>query len=98
MAPPADLAAMVLAVSPLFIVAYSLAFWCTIGQTPGKWLMGIKVVGADGGRVTVTRAIAKLFVPFQATARERPATVLLAAPDLGPRDTICLPTRARGDT
>ena len=56
MAPPADLAALVLAVSPLFIVAYSLAFWCTIGQTPGKWLMGIKIVGANGGRVTVARA------------------------------------------
>jgi uncharacterized RDD family membrane protein YckC len=61
MAPPADLAATVLALSPLFVVAYCLAFWCTIGQTPGKWLMGIKVVGSDGGRVTVTRALLRVF-------------------------------------
>ena len=60
MAPPVDLAALVIALSPLFIVAYCVAFWCTIGQTPGKWLMGIKVVGADGGRVTVWRALLRL--------------------------------------
>ena len=61
MAPPVDLAALVLALSPLLIVAYCLAFWCTMGQTPGKWLMGIKIVGADGGRVTVRRGLLRLF-------------------------------------
>ena len=60
MAPPVDLAALVLALSPVFVVVYCVAFWCTIGQTPGKWLMGIRVVGADGGRVTVTRALLRL--------------------------------------
>jgi len=61
MAPPVDLAALVIALSPVFTVIYCVAFWCTIGQTPGKWLMGIKVVGDDGGRVTVTRALLRLF-------------------------------------
>ena len=60
MAPPVDLAALVIALSPVFTVAYCLAFWCTIGQTPGKWLMGIKVVAADGGPVTVWRGLLRL--------------------------------------
>jgi uncharacterized RDD family membrane protein YckC len=60
MAPPADLAAAVVMASPLLIAAYNIAFWCTIGQTPGKWVMGLKVVAAAGGRVTVGSAVIRL--------------------------------------
>ncbi|MDY6911063.1 MAG: RDD family protein [Chloroflexota bacterium] len=37
--------------------AYFVAFWTRKGQTPGKMAMGIKVLSADGSRVTVEKAL-----------------------------------------
>jgi uncharacterized RDD family membrane protein YckC len=60
MAPPVDLATVVVAASPLLIAAYNIAFWCALGQTPGKWLMGIKIVAAGGRTPTFTQAVIRL--------------------------------------
>lgn len=39
---------------------YFLAFWSTSGQTPGKQIMGIKVVPADGFSMGPSRAVLRL--------------------------------------
>ena len=60
-APPVDLSAVLLALGPLIVAVYLVAFWATIGQTPGKWLLGIKIVSVEGaGRLTVGRAVVRL--------------------------------------
>ena len=59
-APPVNLKRLVLALAPLLIAVYNVAFWRTIGQTPGKWLMGIKVVPVEGGRLRLGRAVIRL--------------------------------------
>jgi uncharacterized RDD family membrane protein YckC len=56
-APPIDLAQLLVAFVPLVIVIYCVGFWWLIGQTPGKWLLGIKVVAVGGGRLTLGRAL-----------------------------------------
>jgi uncharacterized RDD family membrane protein YckC len=59
-APPINLSALVLAASPVFIVAYLVAFWSTLGQTPGKWLLGLRVVPLGGGRLPVGQALLRV--------------------------------------
>ena len=59
-APPGHLKALLLALAPLWIAIYNLAFWRVTGQTPGKWLMGIKVVPVEGGRLPLGRAVVRL--------------------------------------
>jgi polar amino acid transport system permease protein len=39
---------------------YFLAFWSTSGQTPGKQVMGIKIVPAEGSSMGLSRAILRL--------------------------------------
>ena len=42
----------------LFIsVTYDISFWMLIGQTPGKKLMGVRIVRADGERLRLGNAI-----------------------------------------
>jgi uncharacterized RDD family membrane protein YckC len=60
LAPPVNLSAVVLALSPLLIVAYLLIFWCTLGQTPGKWLLGLRVVPVGGGRLRFGQALLRV--------------------------------------
>src|SRR6185436_10510230 len=60
-APPVDLSAILLALGPLIVAVYLVAFWATIGQTPGKWLLGIRVVPIGGvRRISVRRALLRL--------------------------------------
>jgi uncharacterized RDD family membrane protein YckC len=60
-APPIDLSAVLLALGPLIVTVYLVAFWATIGQTPGKWLLGIRVVPVEGARrLSVGRALLRL--------------------------------------
>lgn len=40
-----------------FIIAYHIFFWVSAGQTPGKALMGIRVVPTRGGKISLWRAI-----------------------------------------
>lgn len=42
--------------SVLFFVV-SVAFLGTVGTTPGKRLLGLRVVGVDGGRATLVQAV-----------------------------------------
>jgi uncharacterized RDD family membrane protein YckC len=39
---------------------YPVFFWVTIGQTPGKWLFGLRVVRTDGQRLGVGRSILRV--------------------------------------
>ncbi len=58
-APPFDLGALLLALVPLVVFGYNVGFWWLTGQTPGKWLLGIKVVPVGGGRLTFGRAVVR---------------------------------------
>jgi uncharacterized RDD family membrane protein YckC len=44
----------------LFVVAYYTVSWSVWGQTPGKRLVGIKVVNAEGGRPGVGKALLRM--------------------------------------
>jgi uncharacterized RDD family membrane protein YckC len=59
-APPVHLKPLLFTVAPLLIAIYNVAFWKATGQTPGKWLMGIKVVPVEGGRLPLRRAVVRL--------------------------------------
>lgn len=43
-----------------FFAIYNLFFWATTGRTPGKALMGLRVVTTDGKRVSSLRALLRL--------------------------------------
>jgi uncharacterized RDD family membrane protein YckC len=43
-------------VSLLFIVTYYVFFWTIAGQTPGKGIMGLKILPRKGGKLKVGRA------------------------------------------
>jgi uncharacterized RDD family membrane protein YckC len=60
-APPVNLNEVFLALIPLLVGAYVVGFWTVLEQTPGKWLMGIKVVPTSGGHMTFRRSLARLF-------------------------------------
>jgi len=57
----------VLASVPFVSAAFHVTFWRLYGQTPGKWLMGIKVVSLGGGPITVARALVR-FVGYLVSA------------------------------
>jgi uncharacterized RDD family membrane protein YckC len=60
-APPVDIGTLMLGIAPLLVGAYHVLFWWLGGgQTPGKWLLGVKVVARGGGRVTLLRAIVRV--------------------------------------
>jgi uncharacterized RDD family membrane protein YckC len=56
-APPIDLVAVLTAIAPLISIAYHLVFWTTVGQTPGKWLLGIRVSRVGGGPLPLRWAL-----------------------------------------
>ena len=60
-APPINLGALVLASTPLVVAIYLVAFWTVLGQTPGKWLLGVKVVAQGGGPIGLRRSLVRLF-------------------------------------
>jgi uncharacterized RDD family membrane protein YckC len=51
-----DPIALTCTVLPLLAAIYLVFFWRSSGQTPGKWLMGLKVVRVGGGPVSLGRA------------------------------------------
>jgi uncharacterized RDD family membrane protein YckC len=59
-APPIDLGELVLALAPLLTAAYLVGFWTALGQTPGKLLMGVKVVAVGGRPIGFKRALVRL--------------------------------------
>ena len=67
-APPINLAAVLLACAPLLAIAYVVGFWRAWGQTPGKWVMGIRIVPVRGGRLGIWRCLVRLFGYLLSTA------------------------------
>ncbi len=49
-----------LVITVVIVAGYPIAFWMLIGQTPGKYLMGLRVIRTDGGRVTFTVSVRRL--------------------------------------
>jgi uncharacterized RDD family membrane protein YckC len=62
-----DLGAALATVIPLLAGVYLVTFWRASGQTPGKWLMGLKVVSIDGRPLSIARAALR-FVGYLASA------------------------------
>jgi uncharacterized RDD family membrane protein YckC len=60
-APPINVGALLVAGTPLVVAIYLVAFWTVLGQTPGKWLLGVKVVAIRGGPIGLRRSLARLF-------------------------------------
>jgi uncharacterized RDD family membrane protein YckC len=56
-----DYAALVAAGLPLITALYNIGCWTLTGRTPGKWIMGLRVVRRDGRRVTLNQATLRLF-------------------------------------
>ena len=59
-APPVDFATLLLICAPLLVALYHVAFWRWRGQTPGKWLLGVRVVRLDGGRLGIGRCALRI--------------------------------------
>jgi uncharacterized RDD family membrane protein YckC len=59
-APPIDLATLVIVSAPFLVALYNVAFWRLRGQTPGKWLQGIRVAPLGGGKLRLGRALLRL--------------------------------------
>jgi uncharacterized RDD family membrane protein YckC len=59
-APPADLVALLFVCAPVLVALYHVAFWRWRGQTPGKWLLGVRVVPLDGDRLGVGRGALRI--------------------------------------
>jgi|SRR3954454_7912243 uncharacterized RDD family membrane protein YckC len=55
-APPFSLGRLLLVCAPVVITLYNIVFWRMRGQTPGKWLLGLRVVALGGGEVTLGQA------------------------------------------
>ena len=55
-----NFAAVVMAGLPLIFAAYHIAFWTLAGRTPGKWILGLRLVTRDGSRVRLGRATLRL--------------------------------------
>jgi uncharacterized RDD family membrane protein YckC len=43
----------------IFTAAYFVLFWAAIGQTPGKILLGVRVVSQNGGRISFLQAMVR---------------------------------------
>lgn len=47
------------AATATFVVVYFIFFWTTIGQTPGKYILGLRVVSHDGKRLKLFQAVVR---------------------------------------
>jgi uncharacterized RDD family membrane protein YckC len=56
-APPFSLARLLFLSGPVIVFLYNVVFWWLRGQTPGKWLLGLRVVALGGGKVGPGRAV-----------------------------------------
>jgi uncharacterized RDD family membrane protein YckC len=43
----------------LFVATYYIFFWMTVGQTPGKGVMGLRILPRRGGKLKISRAIVR---------------------------------------
>lgn len=49
------------AIFSLFVIGYFVFFWTLVGFTPGKALLGIKVVRMNGGKLSFGRSLLRFF-------------------------------------
>ncbi|RPI83927.1 MAG: RDD family protein [Chloroflexi bacterium] len=54
-------------VSLLIIMAYFMYFWALLGYTPGKLLLGLKIVRRDGSKLTLGRSFLR-FIGYWVSA------------------------------
>jgi uncharacterized RDD family membrane protein YckC len=66
-APPFSLGELLVVCAPLFVCLYNVVFWRLRGQTPGKWLLGLRVVALGGGKIGLGRALIR-FVGYPLSA------------------------------
>ena len=66
-APPFSLGELLLVCAPVIVCLYNIVFWWLRGQTPGKWLLGLRVVALGGGKVGLGRAVIR-FVGYLLSA------------------------------
>jgi uncharacterized RDD family membrane protein YckC len=66
-APPVSIGQLVVVCAPAIACLYHIFFWWLRGQTPGKWLLGIKVVALGGGKVGLGRSLLR-FVGYLLSA------------------------------
>jgi uncharacterized RDD family membrane protein YckC len=59
-APPLSLGQLFIICAPAIAALYHVLFWWLRGQTPGKWLLGIKVVALGGGKVGLGQSLLRL--------------------------------------
>jgi uncharacterized RDD family membrane protein YckC len=50
----------ILAFDVIFYLGYYVGLWLLAGQTPGKRIMGVRIVRTDGGRLTFGNAVRRL--------------------------------------
>jgi uncharacterized RDD family membrane protein YckC len=55
--PNADLTLIYVFLIPWIVGVYFIVFWSLTGRTIGKWIMGLKVIRADGNPPTIGRSI-----------------------------------------
>ena len=66
-APPFSLGKLLFICAPVITSLYNIVFWWLKGQTPGKWLLGLRVVALGGGKVGLARAAVR-FVGYLLSA------------------------------
>jgi uncharacterized RDD family membrane protein YckC len=58
--PGVDVSTIYVFLIPWIIGLYFVMFWALTGRTVGKWIMGLKVIGANGQPPTIRRSIIRL--------------------------------------
>ena len=48
------------ALVPILMILYFVGFWSLTGRTPGKWVLGLRVVGPDGEPPRLSRSLIRL--------------------------------------
>ena len=66
------------------LVVYLLFFWSLFSATPGKMVLGLKIVSADGQRLTVWKALVRL-LGYLASALPLGIGFIMVAFDLNKR-------------
>jgi uncharacterized RDD family membrane protein YckC len=56
-----SLSVLFAALIPILMILYYVGFWSLTGRTPGKWVLGLRVVGSDGEPPRLGRSFIRLF-------------------------------------
>lgn len=59
-----ELSVVFVALIPILMISYYVGFWTLTGRTPGKWVLGLRVVGSDGEPPRFGRSFIRLFGYF----------------------------------